>query len=263
MIAASARIHPKARLGKDLTLGEYVVIHENVVLGDGCTIQDHCVLGVKGPRTSEPLVIGDGATIRSHSVLYEHSQIGPRLETGHHVVIRERSLIGENLRIGNFSDIEGDCEIGDFTRFHGYVHIGKGSRIGHFVWVFSFSNAANDPLPPSDLFAPVTLGDGSVVCLGSILMPGLELGAGAFVTAGSRPSGKVPPGAVVSGAPGRILFHVSRLMDLDTGLSHPWMAHFRTVYPEHAQPRLDALLQAVMATRNDYKRTRRKEQQNG
>ena len=260
MIASTARIHPKARLGKDLTIGEYVVVHENVEIGDGCTIQDHCVLGVKGPRTSEPLLLGPGATIRSHSVLYEHSTIGPKLETGHHVVIRERSTIGENLRIGNFSDIEGDCRIGDFTRFHGYVHIGKGSEIGHFVWVFSFSNAATDPLPPSELSYPVTLGDGSVVCLGTILMPGLELGKGAFVTAGSRPSGKVPVGAVVSGAPGRIQFHVSRLLDLESGLSHPWMAHYRSAFPEHAQPRLQALLAEVMATRNDYKfaRTRKR-----
>ncbi|MDP2815100.1 MAG: hypothetical protein Q8O19_00290 [Rectinemataceae bacterium] len=253
MIAETARIHPKARLGKDLRVGEYVVIHENVEIGNGCTIQDHCVLGVKGPGTSESLVLGPGAIIRSHSVLYEHSTVGPRLETGHHVVIRERSVIGENLRIGNFSDVEGDCTIGDFARFHGYVHIGKGSKIGHFVWVFSFSNAANDPLPPSDLAHPVTLGDGCVVCLGSILMPGCELGTGAFIAAGSRPSGLIPPGAVISGSPGRILFHVSRLMDLDSGLSHPWMTHFRNVYPDYAQPRLDALLEKIMETASDYK----------
>ena len=260
VIAESARIHPKARLGKDLNIGEYVVIHENVEIGDGCTIQDHCVLGVKGPRTFEPLVLGPGATIRSHSVLYEHSTIGPKLETGHHTVIRERSVVGENLRLGSYSDVEGDCTIGDFSRFHGYVHIGKGTMIGHFVWVFSFSDAANDPLPPSDLAAPVILGDGSVVCLGSILMPGCELGTGAFVVAGSRPAGKIPPGAVVAGSPGRILFHVSRLMDLDSGLSHPWMTHYRSVYPEHAQPRLDELLEEVMKTRHDYKvsRTRSK-----
>ena len=255
-IAATARIHPRARLGKHPRIGEYVVIHENVVLGDDCTIQDHCVLGVKGPGTSAPLVLGRGAVIRSHSVLYEHSIIGPGLETGHHVVIRERSVIGENLRIGNFSDVEGDCLIGDFTRFHGYVHIGKGSRIGNFVWVFSFSNAANDPLPPSDLAVPVSLGDGSVVCLGSILMPGCALGTGALVTAGSRPSGAVPPGAVVSGSPGRIRFHVSRLMDLETGLRHPWMTHYRSVYPERAQPRLDALLEEIMKTSGDYRVTR-------
>jgi len=253
MIAETARIHPRAQVGKGCQIGEYVVIHENVVIGDCSTIQDHCVLGVKGPRTSAPLVLGRGAIIRSHSVLYEHSSIGPNLETGHHIVIRERSTIGENLRIGNFSDVEGDCVIGDFTRFHGYVHIGKGSKIGNFVWVFSFSNAANDPLPPSDLAVPVTLGDGSVVCLGSILMPGCELGIGAFVTAGSRPSGHVPAGAVVSGAPGRILFHVSRLMDMETGLRHPWMAHFRLVYPDHAQPRLDALLAKIMESSHDYK----------
>lgn len=251
MIAETARIHPGARIGQDVTVGEYTVIHENVVIKDGCTIQDFCVLGVKGPRTSEPLILGPGAIIRSHSVLYEHSTIGANLETGHHVVIRERSVIGENLRIGNFSDVEGDCIIGDFTRFHGYVQVGKGSRIGSFVWLFSLTTATNDPLPPSRLSRPVTLEDGVVICVGVTLMPGSTLGKGAFLAAGSRAVGDIPAGAVVSGPDGEVKFHVSRLLDLDTGLRHPWINHFGYVYPEQAQSRLTTLLDEIMKTRSD------------
>lgn len=249
MIAETARIHPKARLGKDLCIGEYVVIHENVEIGDGCTIQDHCVLGVKGPSTFEPLALGPGATIRSHSVIYEHSTIGTKLETGHHVVIRERSVIGENFRIGNFSDVEGDCVIGDFVRFHGYVQLGKGSKVGHFVWLFSLVTGTNDPMPPSDLSYPVEIGDGVVVCVGATLMPGCRLGKGAFVTAGSRAQGEVPAGGVVSGPEGIVVNHVSKLMHLNSGLRHPWMRHFRSAYPAHAHSRLDELLQEILDNR--------------
>jgi UDP-3-O-[3-hydroxymyristoyl] glucosamine N-acyltransferase len=249
MIAETARIHPKARLGKDVVIGEYVVVHENVDIGDGCIIQDHCVLGVKGPRTSERLELGPGATIRTHTVLYEHSIIGPKLETGHHVVIRERSVIGENLRIGNYSDVEGDCSIGDFTRFHGYVHIGKGSKVGDFVWLFSLVTGTNDPMPPSDLSYPVEIGDGAVVCVGAVLMPGCRLGKGAFVAAGAHAQGEVPVGAVVSGPEGMVVNHVSRLMHLESGLRHPWMRHFRSAYPTHTHGRLDELLQEILANR--------------
>lgn len=249
MIADTARIHSKAHLGKDVVIGEYVVVHENVDIGDGCIIQDHCMLGAKGPRTSDRLVIGPGAIIRSHSVLYEHSSIGPRLETGHHVVIRERSVIGENFRIGNYSDVEGDCSIGDFTRFHGYVHLGKGSKVGHFVWLFSLVIGTNDPMPPSDLSYPVEIGDGAVVCVGAVLMPGCRLGKGAFVAAGAHARGEVPIGAVVSGPEGAVVNHVSRLMHLEGGLRHPWMRHFRSAYPADIHGRLDELLQEVLVNR--------------
>jgi UDP-3-O-[3-hydroxymyristoyl] glucosamine N-acyltransferase len=249
MIAETARIHPKARIGKNPEIGEYAILHEQVELGDDCTIQDHCVLGLKGPRTTAPLILDSGALVRSHSVIYEDSRIGPRLETGHHVVIRERSVIGENFRLGNFSDVEGDCEIGDFCRFHGYVHLGKGAKVGDFVWLFSLVIGTNDPLPPSVLTYPVTIGDGAVVCAGALLMPGCRLGKGAFVVAGTQAHGDIPAGAVVSGPKGQVINHVSRLMHLEGGLRHPWMRHYRSAYPYHAQARLDALLEEILANR--------------
>ena len=258
MISSLAKVSPGAHIGIDVSIGDFCVINENVVIGDGCTIQSHCLLGVEGANGGGRLVIGDNATIRSHAVIYGNSEIGPRLETGHHVVIRERSRIGENLRIGNFSDIEGDCTIGDFNRFHGFVQVGKGASIGHFVWLFSLTTCTNDPLPPSHLSRPVDIQDGAVVCVGATLMPGCRLGTGAFVAAGAMARGSVPDGAVVSGPDGRIKFHVHRLMDLDSGLSHPWMQHFRQIYPDHAQSRLDALLTNILASRDNDVYSRRK-----
>jgi UDP-3-O-[3-hydroxymyristoyl] glucosamine N-acyltransferase len=254
MISAFANVSTEARIGKNVTIGDFTVVHANVEIGDNSLIQEHCLLGVRGPNTSEPLRLGAGAHIRSHTVLYEHSRIGPGLDTGHHVVIRERSRIGENLRLGNNSDIEGDCEIGDFCRFHGYVHVGKGTHIGDFVWLFSLTTVTNDPLPPSDLTVPVSIGDGVVICVGTTLLPGCELGAGAFACAGAHVHGRVPIGAVVTGPQGRILFHVSRLMDIETGLNHPWMQHYRRVYPAHAQERLERLLERIQATRTEFRR---------
>jgi UDP-3-O-[3-hydroxymyristoyl] glucosamine N-acyltransferase len=253
MIDSSAIVHPGARIGKDVEIGPFTVVHANVEIGDQCVIHEHCVIGARGPQTTAPLVLGPRAIIRSHTVVYQNSTIGPRLETGHHVVIRERSQIGENLRVGNFSDIEGDCTIGDFARFHGYVHVGKGGRIGSFVWLFSLTTATNDPLPPSSLADPVHIDDGAVVCVGATLMPGCRIGKGAFVSAGAMASGDIPKGAVVSGPAGTVVNHVSRLMNLAGGLRHPWMRHYRSVYPEHAQERLDALLVEVLENRQTLK----------
>jgi hypothetical protein len=67
----------------------------------------------------------------------------------------------------------------------------------------------------------------------------------------------VPIGAVICGSNGKILFHVSRLMDLDSGLCHPWMKHFRSAYPEHAQTRIDELFEEIQKTKDNYRAKKR------
>lgn len=225
------------------------IIHPNVEIGQGTSVGEYCVLGGGPLAGKEPLLIGANSTIRSHSVIYAGSTFGDGLETSHHVVIREKTIAGENLRVGNFNDIEGDCVIGDFCRFHGYVHIGKGSRIGSFVWLFSLTTATNDPLPPSRIVDPVTIGDGVVVCVGVTMMPGTRLGDGAFVTAGSQAKGEIPPGAVVAGPDGEIINHVANLIHPTTGTRCPWMRYYSNAYPERCQTRISELQKRVLENR--------------
>jgi UDP-3-O-[3-hydroxymyristoyl] glucosamine N-acyltransferase len=233
IIESGAQVHPSARIGA------YVRICSGAVIGPGCEIGDFCVIGqpTKTPAyAGRKVTVGEGSIIRSHTVIYEGSDLGPRLETGHHVVIREGTRAGVNLRVGNYTDVEGTCEIGDYCRFHGYVHVGRGSRIGHFVWLFSLTTLTNDPLPPSHLQSPVVIEDGVVVAVGCTLMPGTRLGEGAFVAAGSFPKGVVPPAAVYS--QGQVRVAVTRLASLEGRISHPWMSHFKDAYPPEAHARL-------------------------
>lgn len=240
-------------MSNNIDIGDFCKIYPDVEIGDGTIIENFCVLG-GGPLSGRaPLRIGPNSRIRSHSVIYAGSSFESRLETGHHVVIRENTKAGHNLRVGNFSDIEGDCSFGDFCRLHGYVHVGKGSSIGNFVWLFSLTTATNDPLPPSHLAESVTLGDGCVVCVGATLMPGCELGVGAFVTAGTRVNGKIEAGAVVSGAEGCTVCHVSNLAHIPSGTRHPWMKHFADAYPVECHERLDSLRAKIMENKFDLR----------
>jgi UDP-3-O-[3-hydroxymyristoyl] glucosamine N-acyltransferase len=235
-------IDPAARIGRNVELGFGVRIYGNVEVGDDCRIGDFCVLGHPSVLPSAPpLRLGAGARIRSHAVLYEGSEIGPFLETGHHVVIREAARIGENLRLGNFSDIEGNCAIGDFVRMHGYAHVGRGAQIGDFVWLFSLTTLMNDPLPPSHLAEPVTIGDMATVCVNAQLMPGAVIGRGALIASGAVARGQVPPAVVVSGAEGEIAGPVRFLMHMETRTRHPWHKHFADAYPERARARIAKL----------------------
>lgn len=247
-------ISPEARIGRNVLIGHGTRVHASAVIEDDCQIGDFCIIAhpAGGQWTGRPLRIGKGSTIRSHSVIYEGSEFGPRLETGHHVLIREGTIAGENLRLGSFSDIEGDCALGDFNRLHSYVHVGRRSRIGSFNWLYSLATLTNDPLPPSDNHEPVTIEDGCVVAVGATLMPGVVLRHGSFISAHSSADGEIPVGAVVSGHPGRIVSHVSLLCDLAHGVRHPWMGHFAHAYPAHAQARIEALRQAIMASRKEF-----------
>ncbi len=241
-------IDSAARIGRNVTFGAYVRVYGNVEIGDDCHIGDFCVIGHPTARTgSAPLRLGAGATIRSHAVIYEGSDIGAKLETGHHVVIREGSMIGENLRLGNFSDIEGTCTIGDFVRMHGYAHVGKHSTIGDFVWLFSLTTLMNDPLPPSHLELPVTIGDMATVCVNAQLMPGTQVGRGAFIAAGATAQGEIPAGMIITGPEGEIAGPVRFMMHMETRTRHPWPRHFTDAYPEHARARITALAAEIEA----------------
>ncbi|MEM9496416.1 MAG: hypothetical protein AAGA28_00730 [Pseudomonadota bacterium] len=235
-------IDETAKIGKNVVFGHGARIYGNVEIGDNCKIGDFCVIGHPAFRPgSAPLKLGAGSNVRSHSVLYEGSEIGPMLETGHHVVIREAAHIGENLRIGNYSDVEGACEIGDFVRMHGYAHVGRGSKIGDFVWLFSLTTLMNDPLPPSHLDAPVTIEDMVTVCVNAQLMPGTTIKRGALIASGAVARGTIPAGAVISGPDGEISGQVCFLMHMESRTRHPWHRHFKDAYPEAAHARIEIL----------------------
>ncbi len=245
-----AFVSTEAELGVEVEIGPGSVVRAGVQLGDRVRIGPLCVIGQEGAGAPGPTVIGVNAMIRSHGVIYAGCQLGRALETGHHVVIRDGARVGENLRVGNFSDIEGMCAIGDFCRFHGYVHVGRGSTIGDFVWLYSLVTVTNDPLPPSEIEEPVTIGSGAVVAVGATLMPGTRIGKGGFVCAGATASGVIPEGAVVAGPSGAIVNHVRRLVHLGTGLQHPWMNHFRRGFPPECHERLEVLRREILAGRD-------------
>ena len=235
-------IDPAARIGRNVRFGHAVRVYGNVEIGDDCQIGDFCVIGHPCTQPgASPLRLGAQANVRSHAVLYEGSDIGPRLETGHRVVIREGAQIGENLRIGNFSDIEGACVIGDFARLHGYAHVGRGARIGDFVFLYSLTTLMNDPLPPSHLAEPVTVGDMVTVCVNAQLMPGVEIGRGALIASGAVARGRIPAGVVVTGADGELAGPVRFVMHMASRTRHPWYKHFADAYPEHVRGRIEKL----------------------
>lgn len=217
----------------DVVIHPTAIIHPNVHIGAGSQIGAFCEIGVPSPlATTNSLSIGPNALIRSHSIFYTGSTFGEGLTTGHRVTVRENISAGCNLQIGTLSDLQGHASFGDHVRLHSNVHIGQKSRVGSFVFIFPYVVLTNDPTPPSDDLAGVTLEDYSIVATMSVVLPGATVGNGALVGAMSLVKGDVPPDSIYVGNPGRVVGATLKIKLRDGSPAYPWRRHFHRGYPD-------------------------------
>jgi acetyltransferase-like isoleucine patch superfamily enzyme len=109
------------------------------------------------------------------------------------------------LTVGRGSWIGQDC----FFHSAGGIEIGEDVGIAPRVMILT-SRHEETPAGTPIMFgalemAPVKIGDGCDIGLGSILLPGATLGAGVLVGAGAVVYGEVPAETVVAGVPARHL----------------------------------------------------------
>jgi acetyltransferase-like isoleucine patch superfamily enzyme len=247
----TAKISSKAKLGKNVSVGDFTVIHDDVVLGDDVTIGSHCAIGLPaGAAKGRPLVIGERSTVRSHSIVYQGSTLGPGLQTGHGVIIRELTEAGPGLQAGSQTDIEGHCTLGRYVKLHSDVHVAQGSRIGNFVYMHPRVQFTNDPFPPSFIEKGVTVHDMAVIATGTLLFPGITIGLGSFVAAGSQVKHDVPDVTCVAGIPARFFARIDKFFLPEHGLYHPWIKRFREKYPADCQAEIDEVLKRINAALN-------------
>jgi len=179
---------------------------EDVFLGEGHQVDPGAILGYLTGRKieSQVLRIGPRAKIRSGTVLYAGSTIGAGLETGHNVVIREENVIGDNLNIWNSSTIDYGCQIGNGVKIHCNVYVAQFTILEDDVFLAPGVMVANDPHPlcAHHLKGP-TIRKGARIGINVTLLPGVVVGEGAMVGAGSVVTRDIPPFTVAYGSPAR------------------------------------------------------------
>jgi acetyltransferase-like isoleucine patch superfamily enzyme len=104
------------------------------------------------------------------------------------------------------------------------IHIGRQVSIAHDCRIYTLGHDVHDP-DFATKGAPVRIDDHAVMFAGAMLMPGVHLGAGAVVMAGSVVTKSVPAGRIVGGNPARDLGPRRITPDYRLGRRRHWFAH--------------------------------------
>lgn len=227
--------------GKNVKIGDNTTIYDNVTIGDNTIICNDCIIGeptydyYKDSDYKNPeLIIGCNSLIRSHTVIYAGSIIGDGLTTGHHVTIRENATIGRNCQFGSYNDIQGHCTIGNYVRCQSYVNIGQASIIGNYVFLYPFVVLTNDPTPPSMVEKGVSIGDYSVICSATTMLPGANLGKHCLTAANSAVGGIYDNFSFIAGSPAKKICDVRKtpfFNEITKKRHYPWPENFSRNMP--------------------------------
>lgn len=197
-------------------------VFPNVELGAGASIGDFCVIGQPaGGREpgQDAVVIGENAIIRSHTVIYGDVRIGRSFQTGHGVLIREHTVIGDDCSVGSGTVVEFSVVIEDGVRLHSRCFVPEHSILEAGCWLGPGVVLTNARYPASarakEHLEGVRVGPAARVGANATLLPGITVGGGCLVGAGSVVTQDVAPGVVVVGNPARPVGLVADLTDTD------------------------------------------------
>lgn len=226
-------VSPKARIGRNVRIGDNAVIYDNVEIGDDSVVCNDCVIGeplnayYRDARYENPPTrIGTNAVIRSHAIIYANCKIGNDFNAGHRVTIRENTNIGDGCSIGTLSDLEGDVTIGNYCRLHSNVHLSQTSSLGNFVWMYPYSVMTNDPYPPSTDIQGGHIGDYTQVCVHSIILAGVRVGANCLIGANAVVNKSLPDFSLAVGDPIKVVRDLRKYLVMGKGKPYPWMYRF-------------------------------------
>lgn len=182
-----------------ISISEFAIVKSNVILGDNTIVEELCILGIKPKNSTGDLIIGSNSVIRAGTYLYLGITTGDNLQTGNKANIRENCKIGKNVSIGSLSILERDVVIGDNSRIHSNVFIPEYTKISKNVWIGPCCVFTNDKYPPSGNLVGATVEENVIIGANCTILPGITIGEGSFIGAGSIITKDVPPNSRIKG----------------------------------------------------------------
>jgi acetyltransferase-like isoleucine patch superfamily enzyme len=127
-----------------------------------------------------------------------------------YAVVLQDVRIGVNCSIGSHTEIGRGSKIGDQSRIGALCFLPPNSQIGCSVFigpgvVFTDDRfpMIHDPADPPYTAEPPIVEDYANIGAAAVILPGVRIGAGAFVAAGAVVTKDVPAGGMVLGLPAR------------------------------------------------------------
>lgn len=185
-ISPLAKIHPDAKIGKNVTIEDFAKIEKDVIIGDDCWIGSNAVI-FPGARIGKNCKIFPGAVI---AAIPQDLKFRGEYST---VEIGENSTIREYVTINRGTASKGVTRVGNNSLLMAYVHLGHDSEIGNNCVIVNSVQIAGE----------VLIDDWAVVGGMSAVHQFCRIGAHAMVSGMSAVLGDVAPYTKVFGMPAK------------------------------------------------------------
>ena len=147
-----------------------------------------------------------------HLAVCESENIGKGTRVWAFAHILPQAVIGADCNICDGVFIENDVKIGDRVTIKCGVQLWDGTTIENDVFIGPNATFTNDPFPRSKVhpaqYSKTIVRKGASIGANATILPGLEIGSGAMVGAGSVITRSVPPNAIAIGNPAQIVGYV-------------------------------------------------------
>jgi len=224
-IGCNVVIMENAVVRKDVLIGNNVIIHPHVTIESGVEIADGvevfpgAYIG-KSPKgagaTVRPIKyakfvkISSGCSIGPNVVIYYDVEIGDKTLIGDGATIREQVRIGSRCLIAPYVAINYNTVIGDRTKVMALTHLAGNCQIAEDVFISTgvfttTDNSMGGAKYSEEAIVGPRIEREAKIGAGVILLPGVRIGVGSVVAAGSVVTRDVPDGKLVMGVPATVV----------------------------------------------------------
>ncbi|MBE7534336.1 MAG: WxcM-like domain-containing protein [Anaerolineales bacterium] len=167
------------------------------------------------------------------NAIVESARVGKATRVWAFAHILPGAVIGEDCNICDHVFIENDVAIGDRVTIKSGVQLWDGVRLDDDVFVGPNATFTNDPSPRSKRypveFTKIIVQKGASIGANATILPGVTIGRNAMVGAGAVVTRDVPPNAIVTGNPARIVNYVTEQFQSKTLVSSSPAPRERTI----------------------------------